>query len=150
MRTAGAEFDSEGILFVTSTKKFTRSSVFKRPNIFYSFGKGTFAISRGRRHDTVELTSQSSLDFPLIFSEELGPAPEPYERLLGDALRGDSTLFTREDSVEETWRIVQPLLDSPPPVEVYQPGSWGPKGAAALVAGEYGWRQPWTDADGKQ
>ena len=91
-----------------------------------------------------------TVDFPLIFSEELGPAPEPYERLLGDALRGDSTLFTREDSVEETWRIVQPLLDSPPPVEVYQPGSWGPKGAAALVAGEYGWRQPWTDADGKQ
>ena len=86
-----------------------------------------------------------TVDFPLIFSEELGDAPEPYERLLGDALRGDSSLFTREDSVEETWRIVQPLLDSPPPVEVYQPGSWGPPRAARLVAGQAAWRQPWTD-----
>ena len=60
-----------------------------------------------------------TVDLSLIFSEELGDAPEPYERLLGDALRGDSSLFTREDSVEETWRIVQPLLDSPPPVETY-------------------------------
>jgi glucose-6-phosphate 1-dehydrogenase len=87
-----------------------------------------------------------TVDFPLIFSAELGAAPEPYERLIGDAMRGDSSLFTREDSVEETWRIVQPLLDSPPPVEVYQPGSWGPSQAGQLVAGHHDWRQPWTDA----
>jgi glucose-6-phosphate 1-dehydrogenase len=87
-----------------------------------------------------------TVDFPLIFSEELGDAPEPYERLIGDAMRGDSSLFTREDSVEETWRIVQPLLDSPPPVELYKPGSWGPAPAARLVAGQAAWRQPWTDA----
>ena len=87
-----------------------------------------------------------TVDLSLVFSEELGDAPEPYERLLGDALRGDPTLFTREDSVEETWRIVQPLLDSPPPVELYKPGSWGPAPAARLVAGQAAWRQPWTDA----
>jgi glucose-6-phosphate 1-dehydrogenase len=80
----------------------------------------------------------------LIFSEELGDAPEPYERLLGDALRGDASLFTREDSVEETWRIVQPLLDSPAPVEKYQPGSWGPTGANTLLSGHPRWREPWT------
>ena len=48
---------------------------------------------------------------------------------------GDSSHFTREDGVEETWRIVQPLLDAPPPVEPYKPGTWGPPGADKLVAG---------------
>jgi glucose-6-phosphate 1-dehydrogenase len=84
-----------------------------------------------------------TVDLSLIFSEELGDAPEPYERLLRDALRGNATLFTREDSVEQTWRIVQPLLDAPPPVEPYPPGSWGPAAANKLLAGHPGWRKPW-------
>ena len=84
-----------------------------------------------------------TVDLSLIFSEELGDAPEPYERLLGDALEGDASLFTREDSVEETWRIVQPLLDAPPPVEPYKPGSWGPASADKLLAGHPSWRDPW-------
>jgi glucose-6-phosphate 1-dehydrogenase len=87
--------------------------------------------------------STRTVDLSLIFSEELGDAPEPYERLLGDALHGDATHFAREDSVEETWRIVQPLLDAPPPVETYTPGSWGPAGADPLLAGYPGWRDPW-------
>jgi glucose-6-phosphate 1-dehydrogenase len=84
-----------------------------------------------------------TVDLSLIFSEELGEAPEPYERLLGDAMKGDSSLFTREDSVEETWRIVQPLLDAPPPVEPYKSGSWGPAGANKLLSGHPRWRDPW-------
>ncbi len=84
-----------------------------------------------------------TVDLSLIFAQELGSLPEPYERLLGDALHGDSSLFTREDSVEETWRIVQPLLDAPPPVEIYAPGCWGPAGADTLVAGYPHWREPW-------
>jgi len=84
-----------------------------------------------------------SVDLSLIFAEELGEPPEPYERLLGDALRGDNSLFTREDSVEETWRIVQPLLDAPPPVQTYAQGSWGPDDCAGLVAGHTRWRTPW-------
>jgi glucose-6-phosphate 1-dehydrogenase len=84
-----------------------------------------------------------SVDLSLVFAQELGSLPEPYERLLGDALHGQSALFTREDSVEETWRIVQPLLDAPPPVETYAPGGWGPAGADALVAGYPRWREPW-------
>jgi len=84
-----------------------------------------------------------TVDLSLIFAEELGEGPQPYERLLGDALHGDSGLFTREDSVEETWRIVQPLLDAPPPVESYKPGSWGPASADRLLAGHPGWRDPW-------
>jgi glucose-6-phosphate 1-dehydrogenase len=84
-----------------------------------------------------------SVDLSLVFAQELGEAPEPYERLLYDALRGDATLFTREDAVEETWRIVQPLLDAPPPVETYAQGSWGPHSADRLLAGVSRWRQPW-------
>ncbi len=84
-----------------------------------------------------------TVDLSLIFAEELGEAPEPYERLLSDALRGDSSQFAREDGVEETWRIVQPLLDAPPAVQPYPRGSWGPPGVAKLVAGYPGWREPW-------
>src|SRR6516164_7599028 len=84
-----------------------------------------------------------TVDLSLIFSEELGGAPEPYERLLGDAMAGDSGQFTRADGVQETWRIVQPLLDAPPPVEPYKPGSWGPAGADKLLAGHPHWRDPW-------
>ena len=56
-------------------------------------------------------------------------ARRPYEVLLHAAMVGDSTRFTRQDGVEETWRIMQPLLDAPPPVHPYAPGSWGPKEA---------------------
>ena len=99
----------------------------------------------------LQLAEQSDLEHRrdmmfagVIFSEELGDASEPCERLLGDALHGNASLFTREDSVEETWRIVEPLLESPPPVETCKPGSWGPKSADTLLSGHAGWRTPWT------
>jgi glucose-6-phosphate 1-dehydrogenase len=84
-----------------------------------------------------------TVDLSLIFADELGEAPEPYERLLSDAMKGDSTQFTRQDTVVETWRIVQPLLDAPPPVQSYQPGTWGPAGADKLLSHHPGWREPW-------
>jgi glucose-6-phosphate 1-dehydrogenase len=80
------------------------------------------------------------------FSEEGGEAATPYEVLLHAALIGDSTYFNRQDSVEETWRIVQPLLDAPPPVIPYAKGSWGPQEADRLVAGLGGWHGPWIPA----
>src|SRR4051812_33909594 len=73
------------------------------------------------------------------------PAPDEedaYERLLGDAMRGDPTLFAREDSVEEAWRIVDPILQSPPPVYEYEPGTWGPKEADEFVCPPGGWQNP--------
>jgi glucose-6-phosphate 1-dehydrogenase len=79
----------------------------------------------------------------MTFAEELGPSLEPYERLLHDAMAGDDHLFTREDGVEETWRIVQPLIDNPPPVQTYAKGSWGPEEAAKLVRGHAEWHKPW-------
>ena len=75
--------------------------------------------------------------------QEGGEGPTPYEVLLHAALTGDSTRFTRQDGVEETWRIMQPLLDAPPPVHTYAPGSWGPAAAESLVAGHGRWYGPW-------
>jgi glucose-6-phosphate 1-dehydrogenase len=82
--------------------------------------------------------------FDVEFSEMGGEGATPYEVLLHAALVGDMTRFTRQDGVEQTWRIMQPLLDSPPPVHPYAPGSWGPEAADTLVAGHGGWREPWV------
>ena len=82
------------------------------------------------------------------FARELGEPPEPYERLLHAGLAGDHQLFARQDSVEETWRIVQPLLDHPPDVRSYPRGSWGPDDAEVLVRGHPRWQPPWLPADG--
>jgi len=84
------------------------------------------------------------IDFDVEFAEMGGEGPTPYEVLLDAALAGDSTRFTRQDGVEETWRIMQPLLDTPPPVHTYEPGSWGPIDAAdKLLAGHGRWHEPW-------
>ncbi len=82
-------------------------------------------------------------DLEVFFEKVPGEDPEPYERLLGDALAGRRELFTREDAVEETWRIVQPLLDEPGPVHPYRPGTWGPEEAENLTRGLCQWYEPW-------
>ena len=74
-----------------------------------------------------------------------GEGATPYEVLLHAAMVGDATRFTRQDGVEQTWRIMQPLLDAPPPVHVYAPGSWGPAEADGLVKGHSRWHEPWLD-----
>jgi glucose-6-phosphate 1-dehydrogenase len=79
------------------------------------------------------------------FADEGGEGPTPYEVLLHAAMVGDTTRFTRQDGVEEAWRIMQPLLDSPPPVHPYAPGSWGPEAADGLVRGHSNWHEPWMD-----
>jgi glucose-6-phosphate 1-dehydrogenase len=58
---------------------------------------------------------------------------------------GASARFTRQDGVEETWRIMQPLVDAPPPVHPYAPGSMGPQAADELVVGHSNWHEPWID-----
>jgi glucose-6-phosphate 1-dehydrogenase len=80
------------------------------------------------------------------FAQEGGEGATPYEVLLHAAMLGRSTRFTRQDGVEETWRIMQPLLDAPPPVVRYDPGSWGPSAADAVVAGHSPWHAPWEVA----
>jgi glucose-6-phosphate 1-dehydrogenase len=86
-----------------------------------------------------------TVELDLEFAEQGGEGATPYEVLLHAALVGDSTHFTRQDSVEECWRIMQPLLDDPPTVHPYAPGTWGPKEARELVAG-HSWHGPWITA----
>ena len=66
----------------------------------------------------------------------------PYERLLHDALRGDSTLFTRDDSVEAAWRVIDPVLSNRLPMSEYERGTWGPTAAADIVTSNKGWHDP--------
>jgi glucose-6-phosphate 1-dehydrogenase len=71
----------------------------------------------------------------------------PYERLLTDAMAGDGALFTREDAVEAAWTVVDRVLKAHRPVRPYQPGSWGPKEADALIAADGGWHNPRLDVE---
>ncbi len=80
------------------------------------------------------------------FAQEGGEAPTPYEVLLFDAMRGDSSRFTRQDGVEEAWRVFAPLLVSSPRAHPYAPDSWGPEDAEKLVAGFGRWHGPWIEA----
>ena len=66
----------------------------------------------------------------------------PYERLLGDAMRGDPTLFAREDSVEAAWEVVEPILGDATPLHPYEPGTWGPAEADRLIADGGAWHAP--------
>ena len=72
------------------------------------------------------------------------PRPEksPYERLLGDAIRGDNGLFTSDESVEAAWAVVDQVLTHEKPVAIYKPGSWGPTEALKIVEGDEGWHDP--------
>jgi glucose-6-phosphate 1-dehydrogenase len=67
---------------------------------------------------------------------------DPYERLLGDAMAGDATLFARQDVVEAAWAIVDPVIQGPSPMYEYEPGSWGPEQADRLVVDVGGWNTP--------
>jgi glucose-6-phosphate 1-dehydrogenase len=89
-------------------------------------------------------TEAESAHLDLEFAEQGGEGATPYEVLLHAAMVGQGNRFTRQDGVEETWRIMQPLLDAPPPPHSYAPGSWGPDAANDLVKGHGGWYGPWV------
>lgn len=93
---------------------------------------------RGDRREPEPVT------FDMEFADQGGEGATPYEVLLHAALVGNSTRFTRQDGVEEQWRVMQPLLDAPPPVHPYDQGSWGPAEADRLVAEHGGWHVPWV------
>jgi len=94
------------------------------------------------QHSEQREPQQINLD--MEFADEGGEGAEPYEVLLHAAMNGDSARFIRQDSVEEAWRILQPLVDNPPPVHEYDKGSWGPEAANKLVSHYGGWHGPWT------
>jgi glucose-6-phosphate 1-dehydrogenase len=92
-----------------------------------------------------DIGGPAPITLDMDFAQEGGEGPTPYEVLLHAALVGDSTRFTRQDAVEEAWRVMQPLLDAPPPVHSYAPGSWGPEEAERLLAGHGRWHEPWIE-----
>jgi glucose-6-phosphate 1-dehydrogenase len=81
-------------------------------------------------------------DVELVITRQPGEVMTPYERLLGDALRGDPGLFGRQDAIEAQWAIVDPILGDSTPVYEYARGTWGPREAGRIVEGDDGWIDP--------
>jgi glucose-6-phosphate 1-dehydrogenase len=89
------------------------------------------------------VTATRAVDLGFKYDEVFGSERmDAYERLLGDAIDGNAALFAREDGVEQAWRIVQPVLETPGPIHFYEPGSWGPPEADALAERDGGWHIP--------
>jgi glucose-6-phosphate 1-dehydrogenase len=102
---------------------------------------GVRMVVEAQRGDAVE---PEPITLDMEFAQEGGEGPTPYEVLLHAAMVGDSARFVRQDSVEQRWRVVQPLLDAAPPVHPYAKASWGPSEADRLVAGHGRWHEPWV------
>lgn len=104
------------------------------------------------KNDGVSLHLQAKVPGPKLVSKEVslnvshdelfGGRPEAYERLLGEAIEGDTRFFARQDAVEEAWRIVGPAIASPPRAIPYDRGTWGPTEADALIAPYSRWDDP--------
>jgi glucose-6-phosphate 1-dehydrogenase len=101
------------------------------PEVVISLGARVKHSGDGMRGEAAELVARHLL---------AGEHP-PYERLLSDAIRGDTALFTRDDSVESAWRVVDPVLGAATALAEYEAGTWGPETAAA-IAGADGWHNP--------
>ncbi|MBK8120034.1 MAG: hypothetical protein IPK39_13345 [Sulfuritalea sp.] len=91
-----------------------------------------------KRHGTQNVGDEVEL----YACDTQGDEMEAYERLIGDALKGDATLFGRQDGIEAAWRIVDPILNNQTPLREYEPGTWGPAEADAMMGGLGGWRNP--------
>lgn len=102
------------------------------PDLAITLGARAKQPGAGMRGQDVELTLHRQSHDDLA----------PYERLLGDALAGDATLFARQDEVEEAWRIVDPILGNVTPVHPYAPGTWGPAESYALIGADGPWTNP--------
>jgi glucose-6-phosphate 1-dehydrogenase len=86
-----------------------------------------------------------SLQFAMHDTNLISDVLEAYERLILDAMRADRTLFTTAEGIERLWEVSKPLLEAPPPVRLYEPGSWGPKSVHQLIA-PHAWRLPFERA----
>jgi glucose-6-phosphate 1-dehydrogenase len=103
------------------------------PDVTIAIGANTVAPESEARCQTAEMVGTR-----LSRAEDM----DAYERVLGDAMQGDATLFAREDYVEEAWRIVDPVLKDGTPVYEYEPGTWGPREVDSSVAPPGGWQNP--------
>src|SRR6185437_8579964 len=107
----------------------------------------------GKRPGPGMRLDKQSLQFALHDTGYVGDVLEAYERLILDAMRGDHTLFNTAEGIERLWQVSASLLEAPPPVRLYAPGSWGPKSVHQLVA-PHAWRLPferaWRDPRGAE
>jgi glucose-6-phosphate 1-dehydrogenase len=103
------------------------------PEITTAFGMNRVATGDDRASEATEL---------IVGRHPAADEMDAYERVLGDAMAGDATLFAREDYVEEAWRIVDPVLKASTPVYGYPPNTWGPTEVDRLVSPESGWQNP--------
>ena len=99
----------------------------------------SFAMGLRMKHPGERMTGDN---VELTLTERPASQIPPYQRLLGDAMRGNSELFGREDVVDAQWRIVQPILTNPPAPLEYEPGTWGPDAADTLIGADGPWRNP--------
>ncbi len=97
----------------------------------------------GKRPGPTMALEKTSMQFSRAEAEASGDSLEAYERLIRDAMAGDHTLFTTADGIERLWEISAPLLEEPPPIEVYPSYSWGPRSLNDLIAPE-AWRLPFA------
>jgi glucose-6-phosphate 1-dehydrogenase len=105
------------------------------PDVFISIGARVKAAGE-------EMTGE---DIDLIAHHQPAEQMMPYERLLGDAIDGDESLFARQDGVEASWRIIDPILNAKISVREYEPKTWGPGEADLLIAPDGGWHNPTED-----
>jgi len=112
-----------------------------RNDLRFRLGPGAVAIGLGARVKRPG-SEMRGRDVELEFLSMPDDEADAYERLLGDALKGDSTLFARQDAIEAQWRIVEPVLNARLPLHAYAPGTWGPREAEPMVAPWEGWREP--------
>lgn len=126
------EFKQPGCLVLDESEPLSSNSVRFRlsPDVMIALGTKTKVPGEAMVGERIELVARHGS------GDEMGP----YERLLGDAIKGDTTLFVRGDGVEAAWRIVEPVLQHGAPLYTYEPGSWGPKEADRLIEG--GWHNP--------
>jgi glucose-6-phosphate 1-dehydrogenase len=105
------------------------------PQVAIALGARAKRPGEGMEGDPVELLVHTD-------TLEAHGTRDPYERLLGDAMVGDPTLFARQDAVEAAWAVVDPILAMVSPLHQYEPGSWGPPQADRLVENVGGWNTP--------
>ncbi len=123
-------------------QKVFAGTIPERPNYFrFRLGPSQVAIAIGA---SVKMpgTAMSGDEVELYVCKIRADEMDAYERLIGDAIKGDSTLFARQDSVELAWRIVDRIIGMETPVYEYEPGSWGPPEANEMIADVDGWHSP--------
>lgn len=99
-------------------------------------------VSLAVRVKTPGVDNVEPVQLSVDFKKALGDVPEPYEMLLTAAMEGNRQFFPDEETIQETWRIVQPIIDDQRPPEIYEPGTWGPQAAIDMTRNHGGWRPP--------